>query len=262
MARTKKGKRRAPAATDLPAAGSAPALPLTGSAPWSPAPANPETTVASLLNMLRRALWGAMVRNALVTLFACGCIALLAVIMLEREQHRQQLREVELRRDFYEQKLRRAVQDQAEAHRYDGFYLSIDLENDELRVMRNGDVIHRALCAHGQGRVQRAGRWFDFSTPVGHRTVLRKETDPVWTRPDWAWLERGETLPRNLTQEQREVRGMLGKYRLQTGDGYDIHGTNGGVRAGDYSHGCIRLNDDDLEQVYKLIKVGAPVYIY
>jgi lipoprotein-anchoring transpeptidase ErfK/SrfK len=28
------------------------------------------------------------------------------------------------------------------------------------------------------------------------------------------------------------------------------------------SHGCIRLGDDDLREVYQAVSVGTPIYIY
>lgn len=209
-----------------------------------------------------RAVLATVARYALVLTLGAVCLLLLAALSAEREERAAELRQFSGERDFVEHKLRAIVEETAGTHQYRGYYVAIDLEKDELRVLRDGNVIHRATCAHGQGQVQKKGRWFDFATPVGRRTVIYKEVDPVWIRPDWAWLERGDTLPRNLTREQREVRGILGKYRLQTGDGYDIHGINGPVPPGAYTHGCVRLNAPDLEMVYKLVEVGAPVYIY
>ena len=199
---------------------------------------------------------------ALSLTLASVCLLLGAALYAERTERAAEQREYEGERAYLQQRMRASVETTAESRQYRGYYLAIDLEKDELRIMRDGNVIHRTTCAHGQGQVQKQGRWFDFATPVGRRTVINKEVDPVWIRPDWAWLERGDTLPKNLTRAQREVQGILGKYRLQTGDGYDIHGINGPVPPGAYTHGCVRLNAPDLEMVYKLVEVGAPVYIY
>lgn len=209
-----------------------------------------------------RAVLAVVTRYALVLTLAAVCLLLLAVIQAERAEREATLREFIGERDFIEHKLRATVAAAADARQYRGYYVSVDLEEDVLRVLRDGNVVHSARCAHGQGQVLKRGRWFDFATPVGRRTVINKEVDPVWIRPDWAWTERGDTLPPNLTREQRAVRGILGKYRLQTGDGYDIHGVNGAVPPGAYTHGCIRLAAPDLEMVFKLVEVGAPVYIY
>jgi len=61
----------------------------------------------------------------------------------------------------------------------------------------------------------------------------------------------------------RRVEGELGKYRLNLGDGYLLHGTPDKASIGTAStHGCIRLGDDDIEWLYDNIPVGTRVYIY
>ncbi|HEY9230050.1 MAG TPA: L,D-transpeptidase family protein [Gemmatimonadaceae bacterium] len=63
--------------------------------------------------------------------------------------------------------------------------------------------------------------------------------------------------------KNRMVEGELGKYRLNLGDGYLLHGTpykeSIGMAA---THGCIRLRDEDIEWLYDHIPVGTKVYIY
>jgi L,D-transpeptidase catalytic domain len=64
---------------------------------------------------------------------------------------------------------------------------------------------------------------------------------------------------------QRHVPHALGEYALYLGGGYLIHGTNEfndesiGEAA---SHGCIRMDNADVEKVYGLVPVGAEVTIY
>lgn len=61
----------------------------------------------------------------------------------------------------------------------------------------------------------------------------------------------------------REVPDVLGKYKLDTGDGILIHGTNDPLAVGFWgTHGCVRLFDDDIEFVFENAPVGTPVYIY
>jgi hypothetical protein len=65
--------------------------------------------------------------------------------------------------------------------------------------------------------------------------------------------------------EQRRVPEALGPYKLDTGDGYLIHGTNifNEESIGDaVSHGCVRLHNSDLEKLYRLTPVGTPVFIF
>ena len=45
--------------------------------------------------------------------------------------------------------------------------------------------------------------------------------------------------------------------------GYGIHGTNVPASIGkNASHGCIRLRNSDIEQLFKLVEVGDQVELY
>ena len=61
----------------------------------------------------------------------------------------------------------------------------------------------------------------------------------------------------------RRYKEVLGTHRLNLGDGYALHGTNApGTIGRSVSHGCVRLRNEDIETLYKMIPVGAAVYIY
>lgn len=63
--------------------------------------------------------------------------------------------------------------------------------------------------------------------------------------------------------KQRRLEKTLGRYRLNLGDGYALHGTQATGQLGrSVSHGCVRLADDDLKRLYKMSKVGDEVIIY
>ena len=63
--------------------------------------------------------------------------------------------------------------------------------------------------------------------------------------------------------KNRKVEGELGKFRLDLGEGYLLHGTpykqSIGMAA---THGCIRLRDEDIEWLYDHVPIGTRVYIY
>jgi hypothetical protein len=62
---------------------------------------------------------------------------------------------------------------------------------------------------------------------------------------------------------QRRYEGALGSFRLYLGDGYGMHGTNDPSSIGRaVSHGCIRLRNEDIAELYHRVAVGTPVYIY
>ncbi len=63
--------------------------------------------------------------------------------------------------------------------------------------------------------------------------------------------------------KNRKIEGELGKYRLNLGDGYLLHGTPYKASIGmAATHGCVRLRDEDIEWLYENVPVGTRVYIY
>lgn len=145
-------------------------------------------------------------------------------------------------------------------------YIVIDTVHNRLQVWHNNQIIREATCATGSGKVllhpDASERW-QFHTPLGIRSILYKVTDPIWAKPLWAFVENGEE-PTVLPWEFRRLdRTTLGAYALKLGDGYEIHGTLYPTLLGRHiTHGCIRLNDEDLAFVYRSLQVGDRVYIY
>lgn len=63
--------------------------------------------------------------------------------------------------------------------------------------------------------------------------------------------------------KNRQVEGVLGKYKLDTGNGILLHGTNKPSSIGKAAtHGCMRLRDEDIEWLYDYVPVGTRIYIY
>ena len=144
-----------------------------------------------------------------------------------------------------------------------GTVITIDVATNRLYLFKDGKLVDKSLAATGSEKLLKNGHkvWF-FRTPQGHLKVLRKIEDPVWTKPDWAFIEAGEPVP-PLNSPSRKVKGHLGKYALDLGDGIMIHGTEEYDSIGrKASHGCIRLPEDMLETVYKETPIGADVYIF
>jgi lipoprotein-anchoring transpeptidase ErfK/SrfK len=62
---------------------------------------------------------------------------------------------------------------------------------------------------------------------------------------------------------QRQFPDVLGEYRLNLGDGYALHGTQAVSQLGrSVSHGCVRLANEDIAQLYAMANVGDEVVIY
>lgn len=144
-----------------------------------------------------------------------------------------------------------------------GTLITVDLAKNEIYLFDDGQLVDKAPVASGSEKTLRYGNkiWV-FHTPRGLLKVLRKIKDPVWTKPDWAFIENGDPIP-PPDSPKREVKGELGKYALDLGGGYLIHGTNDQDSIGRrVSHGCIRVPNDMLEELWDATKVGTPVYIF
>ena len=63
--------------------------------------------------------------------------------------------------------------------------------------------------------------------------------------------------------KHRSIKGELGHYRLDLGEGYLLHGTpyTNSIGAA-VTHGCVRLADDDIEWLFENVPVGTKVYFY
>jgi len=145
-----------------------------------------------------------------------------------------------------------------------GPYIVIDQTHNRLRLMRGDETVLEAPCSAGSGMVLKegsGGRVWVFDTPRGRFEVLSKAERPVWRRPDWAFVEEGEPIPKN--PGDRLEYGSLGEYALYFGNGYLIHGTLYERLLGrPVSHGCIRLGKEPLREVFRQAPIGTPVYIY
>lgn len=71
-----------------------------------------------------------------------------------------------------------------------GYRVVVDLFDKTLRVIDRDDTLRTASVATARNEtLEFGGKVWNFITPRGTRTVLRKEKDPVWTPPDWHFAE-------------------------------------------------------------------------
>ncbi len=143
-------------------------------------------------------------------------------------------------------------------------FLIINTTNNTFELFKNNEIIRQGRCSTGSfiHLEVDSTKSFTFETPKGVMTVQNKVTNPVWTKPDWAFIEEGLPVPPPGHSSRREP-NVLGDYALKLGDGYMIHGTLYQRLIGSpVTHGCVRLLDDDLEAVYNALPVGSKVFIY
>ena len=211
----------------------------------------------------------------------------------------------------------RRVLERANAHR--GMKILVSTDQRRLWLVAGRDTLMNVPVAIGMGEsFEFEGRRFWFETPRGERKVLRKAESPIWTVPEWHYLERaaaqdlevvhltkqdkieladgtfiltigndvgrlnqfgnfwpftpgneiiweGKVYIPPMDTNQRRVPDALGPYKLDTGDGYLIHGThiyNEDSIGEAVSHGCVRMRNTDLDRLYHIVPVGTPVFIF
>ena len=235
-----------------------------GGPPRGPAPLRSPSGVYAIA----RSRWRLLPRKALAV--AGGGVGLLLVLALAgglaggfsyRElsavpypPHRPGSRHVESR------ELARLLADEAPR----GVHIEVDTIGNRLYLRRGGEFLREAVCSTGTGGVlvdPATGRRWVFDTPRGTHRVLSKTRNPVWNKPDWAFVEDGIPIPKRAADRLDTY--SLGDYALYLGDGYLIHGTLYQRLLGrSVTHGCVRLGDDDLAAVYAAAPIGTRVYIY
>jgi len=146
-----------------------------------------------------------------------------------------------------------------------GVFIVIDQTHNRLYLKKGNETLLEAVCSAGSGMVLKESsgkkREWVFDTPRGRFEVLSRAQNPVWRKPDWAFVEEGEPIPKNPSD--RLDFGSLGEYALYFGNGYMIHGTLYERLLGRaVSHGCIRVGRDDLRKVWASTGIGTPIYIY
>lgn len=99
-------------------------------------------------------------------------------------------------------------------------------------ISATGDTLHMAAVAVGSGRRLSAnGKTWHFATPIGIRRVVSAETDPVWNRPDWVYVE----LARQRKLKLDSVSARRPRV-LSTGDSLVARGSDiGRVRNGAFT---------------------------
>lgn len=148
-------------------------------------------------------------------------------------------------------------------------YVVIRLTENRLMLVDGRDVLWSAPVATGTGfRLEGERESWDFDTPRGVFRIERKEKDPVWIMPDWAFVEAGRPVP-PADSPLRRRKGMLGSTALYIGYELAIHGTNSPELVLDpdpdrrrVSHGCIRMTDEDARRLFHEVDVGTLVLIY
>lgn len=89
-------------------------------------------------------------------------------------------------------------------------------------------------------------------TPPGFYSVQTKEVNPTWIDPSDTTVQ----IPAGPDNP-------LGYRWIGFSGTYGIHGTNNPSSVGYYvSNGCVRMHEEDVEELYPLVTIGTPVMVY
>jgi len=143
-------------------------------------------------------------------------------------------------------------------------YVVINTTDNTFQLYRNKKLMREGSCSTGSYKklLTAEGKSWTFKTPRGKFTIQNKRTNPYWHKPDWAFIEEGVPIPPKDSPLRWES-GVLGDYAMDLGDSYMIHGTIYKRFLGmAVTHGCVRMNDEDLEAVFNTLNIGSKVYIF
>lgn len=142
-----------------------------------------------------------------------------------------------------------------------GIQLVLDRHHRQLLVLDSGVLLRRFPAAVGT---------VGWETPAGSFQVLEKQVDPVWEHPG-----SGRRLPPGGANPLGSR--WIGFHRdctpRQAWDGERYLSVSGCTMAGFHgtphrwtvgravSHGCVRLYDEDVQEVFDLVQVGTPVTV-
>jgi lipoprotein-anchoring transpeptidase ErfK/SrfK len=143
-------------------------------------------------------------------------------------------------------------------------YIVISTTDNKFYLYKNKKLVREGSCSTGSYKklVTAEGKSWTFKTPRGKFSIQGKRTNPIWHKPDWAFIEEGVPIPPKNSPLRWEA-GVLGDYAMDLGDSYMIHGTIYKRFLGmPVTHGCVRMNDEDLEVVFSTLNVGSKVFIY
>ena len=127
--------------------------------------------------------------------------------------------------------------------------ITIDRDNFRLRLFKRLRIVKRYGVAVGMP---------EYPTPTGLFAIQSKQVNPTWTAPNspWAGEMAGQQVAGGAPDNPLRARwmGVAGSVGIHgTGQPWSI-----GTRA---SHGCIRMTESDVIDLFGRVSIGTPVLI-
>jgi lipoprotein-anchoring transpeptidase ErfK/SrfK len=117
----------------------------------------------------------------------------------------------------------------------------ITIPDRKLAVLEDGRVVKVFPTAVGSPHTP---------SPTGSYRIIQRVVNPTW-------YTKGKIVPPG------KANPLGTRWLGLSAKGYGIHGTNNPASIGaNVSHGCIRLRNHDVEQLFTMVAVGDPVELY
>ncbi len=137
----------------------------------------------------------------------------------------------------------------------EAFHIKVQKNEFRLSVYKGDSLVKRYEIATGRnsGNKQRRG---DYRTPEGSFAVVQIQSSSAWTH--------------DFHDGKGEVRGAYGPWFIRLGSGktempwrgIGIHGTHDPSSIGaSITEGCIRMRNEELVELKKIVRLGTPVTI-
>jgi lipoprotein-anchoring transpeptidase ErfK/SrfK len=122
----------------------------------------------------------------------------------------------------------------------------VDRATHKLTLFRAGSVVKVWNVAVGQPK---------YPTVPGSFEIVNMQKNPTWTPPDSVWAKDAKPIGPGADNP-------LGTRWMGIGGSVGIHGTSDPSSIGySVSHGCIRMQIPDVEELFDMVRVGTPVTI-
>ncbi len=127
--------------------------------------------------------------------------------------------------------------------------VKIDVPSRTLQVLNGNYLLHEYPVGVGTNA--------KLMTPTGRYRVSEMVLDPIWEHP---YKAPGASRIANGKNNPLGTRWI--GFHDDGGGSYGMHGTNSPSSIGKFvSHGCVRMHNEDVEQLFELVRQGTPVVV-
>lgn len=127
--------------------------------------------------------------------------------------------------------------------------ITVSRDQRRVRLFKRGSLVKTYTVAVGSP---------EYPSPTGHFAVQTKQVNPAWNVPNssWAGSLAGRTIPGGDPGNPLVARwiGFAGSV--------GFHGTTSSSSLGNAaSHGCVRMDPDDVIDLFDRVEIGTPVLV-